>query len=69
MSVTDVDIFHAAVVLIHNRGRLAASRAAMRAEDLRSIGDVDGESTWRRILAAIGQLQGVSSEPDDMNGL
>ena len=58
MTLTDADILRAAGVLIHHRGCQAASRAEMRATELCSAGDLDGEATWRRILAAIGQLQG-----------
>jgi hypothetical protein len=57
MALTDTDILRAAGVLIQHRGRQAASRAEMRADELRSTGDLDGEATWRRILEAIGQLQ------------
>ena len=58
MTLTEADILRAAGVLIHHRGRQAASRAELRAGELRSTGDLDGEATWRRILEAIGQLQG-----------
>ena len=58
MTLTDADILRAAGVLIHHRGYQAASRAEMRAVELRSAGDLGGEATWRRILAAIGRLQG-----------
>jgi len=58
MTSTDADILRAAGVLIHHRGRQAASRAEMRAAELRSAGDLDGEATWRCILGAIRRLQG-----------
>jgi len=57
MTLADADILRAAAVLIHNRGRHAAPRAELRAEELRSTGDLEGEATWRRILEAIRRLQ------------
>jgi hypothetical protein len=35
-------------------------RAAERADAMLDAGDLDGVATWRRILDAIKQLQGVT---------
>jgi hypothetical protein len=33
--------------------------AAMRADELLDAGDLDGAATWRRVLAAIKELENV----------
>ncbi len=40
-------------------GHDAPIHAAMRADALLEIGDLDGYAVWRRILRAIGELQEV----------
>jgi len=55
--VDDPDIFRAAKLLIDRHGDDAAIRAAERADKLFEDGDIDGALVWRRILAAIEELQ------------
>jgi hypothetical protein len=55
--VDDPDIFWAAKLLIDRHGEEAATFAAGRADELLEEGDLDGAAIWRRILAAIGELQ------------
>ncbi len=41
----------------------APIHAAMRAVAMLNKGDLDGYAVWRRILRAVGELQGVAPEP------
>jgi hypothetical protein len=55
--VDDPDIYRAAKLVIDQHGDDAAIRAAERADKLLEDGDIDGALVWRRILAAIEELQ------------
>ena len=57
---SDFDIYRSARLLIDQHGDEAAIRAAERADAMLEAGDLDGAATWRRILDAIKQLQGVT---------
>ncbi len=35
----------------------------MRADALLEAGDLDGYAVWKRVLRAVGELQGVAPEP------
>ncbi len=37
----------------------APIEAAMRADELLEAGDIEGYAVWRRILRAVGELQGT----------
>jgi hypothetical protein len=62
--IDDPDIFHAAKLVIDQRGEEAANFAAGRADLLLEEGDLDGSAVWRRILAAIEELQ-RAPRPDE----
>jgi hypothetical protein len=55
--ISDVDAYHAAKLLIDERGEEAATFAVARADWLLEEGDADGAAVWRRVLAAIEELQ------------
>ena len=55
--VSDLDIWRSAHLVIEKHGDKAELAASLRADELLANGDVDGERTWRRILAAIMKLQ------------
>jgi hypothetical protein len=60
---TDRDIWTTAKLVIREHGDQAWLNASQRSDKLLATGDVEGARTWRRVLAAIEQLQ--SSKPDD----
>jgi triphosphoribosyl-dephospho-CoA synthetase len=53
----DIDIWRAAHLLVKRYGVEAAVVAAQRADELLTQGDVDGERIWKRIVAAVRELQ------------
>lgn len=52
-----IDIYRTAAVMIRRHGDDAGVEAAMRADRLLAAGDLDGAAVWRRVLAAIEELQ------------
>jgi hypothetical protein len=65
--IDDPDIFRAAKLVIDQRGEDAAMFAAGRADQLLEEGDLDGSAVWRRILAAIEELQRGPREGEAVN--
>jgi len=59
--VSDRDIWRSAHILIKQHGADAAVHAAMKADKLLAVGDVEGAAVWKRIVQAISELQ--SQEP------
>lgn len=57
MPIADIDIYRSAKMLIDRHGADAAVHAAMRADKMLDAGDLDGAAVWRRIVAAIEDLQ------------
>ena len=53
----DLDVWRSAKALIDNYGDDATIHAAMRADELLAHGDMDGAATWRRVLAAVKELE------------
>lgn len=53
----EIDIWRAAHLLVKRHGADAEIVAAQRADELLTQGDTDGQRIWKRILAAIGELQ------------
>ena len=60
--IPDLDIYRSANVLVKHHGQDAPIKAAMRADELLDMGDLDGCAAWKRILRAVEELQG--SEPN-----
>jgi hypothetical protein len=58
-----IDILTSANELIKQHGEDAAIHAAMRHDELLEAGDMDGASTWKRIIRAIDEL--LSEEVPD----
>ena len=53
----EVDIWRAANLLVKRHGADAAAAAAQRADELLAEGDTEGQRVWKRILAAVQELQ------------
>ncbi len=61
--IPDLDIWRSAQALVKRHGQDAPIQAAMRADAMLDKGDLDGFSVWKRILQAVGELQGVAPGP------
>ncbi len=62
-TIPDLDMYRSANVLVKRYGPDAPIHAAMRADELLEAGDLDGCAVWKRILRAVGELQGTEPEP------
>lgn len=65
MAISDLDIWRAAHLMLKQHGEDAAFQAAQRADALLADGDVEGEIVWKRIVAAIKDLQRREPGPDE----
>jgi rhamnogalacturonyl hydrolase YesR len=65
--IEEPEIFHAAVLLIDQHGEHAGLRAAKRADELLEEGNLDGSAAWRRILAAVRELQRRRRKGESLN--
>jgi len=65
--IEDPDIYQAAKLIMDKQGEEAATFAAGRAELLLEEDDIDGALVWRRILAAIEELQRGRREGEAVN--
>ncbi len=54
---TDLDIYRTANVLIREHGEDAALEAAQRAYAMLEKGEIDGQLVWKRVLAAVKEIQ------------
>ena len=61
--IPDLDIYRSAQVLVKRHGEDAPIEAAMRADAMLEAGDLGGYVVWKRILRAVGELQGTEPEP------
>ena len=59
--IPDPDIYRSANLLVKQHGEDAPIEAAMRADELLEAGDLDGYAVWKRILRAVGELQGTTA--------
>jgi hypothetical protein len=57
-----LDIYRTAKLLIDQHGEDAAFHAGMRVDEMLDKGDLDGRAVWRRVLAAVEELQDVEVE-------
>ena len=57
--IPDLDIWRSANVLVKQQGEDAPIHAAMRADAMLDISDLDGYAEWKRILRAVEELQGT----------
>lgn len=53
----EIDIWRAANLLVKRHGPDAEVAAAQRADELLAQGDVEGQRIWKRIVAAVRELQ------------
>jgi hypothetical protein len=63
--IADPDYLHAATLVIDHYGQGAAWHCVKRAN--LHVGDVDGSTVWRRIGAAIEELQRGRRKGDSLN--
>ena len=63
--VSDFDIYRSAKLLVDQHGEDAATHAAMEADKLMAKGDMEGAATWKRVIAAIEELQRTKPEPGE----
>ncbi len=54
---SDLDIYRTASVLIREHGQDATLEAALRADAMLEKGCLDGQRVWKRILAAVKEIQ------------
>ncbi len=54
---SDLDMYRSAKLLIEQHGDEAAIQAAYQSDALLDTGDLDGAAVWRRIVAAINEIQ------------
>jgi len=60
--IAAIDIYRSAKIYIDQHGDQAALQAAMQADGLLDAGDMDGATTWLKIVKAVEVLQ--ATEPD-----
>ncbi len=60
---SEIDIYRSANLLVKQHGKDAPIHAAMRADAMLEKGDLDGYGVWKRILRAVGELQGAAPTP------
>ncbi len=61
LMVSDLDTWRTAKPYVVQYGDEAATRAAMRADELMEAGDMEGRAVWLRVLAAVKNL--MTMEP------
>ncbi len=59
--VSNLDIYGTAAIVVKKHGEDAATHAAMRADKLMDVGDMDGRAVWLRVIAAIKELLATES--------
>ena len=59
--VPEIDVWRVAERLLELHGPDASIHAALRANELHSLGDFEGQVTWVRILRAVAALLSADS--------
>ncbi len=54
---SELDIYRTANVLVKHYGEDAALEAAQRADAMLEKGAIDGQRVWKRVLAAVKEIQ------------
>ncbi len=54
---SDLDIYRTANVLVKHYGEDAAPEVAQRADAMLEKGSLDGQRVWKRVLAAVKEIQ------------
>ncbi len=60
---SDLDIYRSAQVLIKRHGEDAPIEAAMRADELLEVGDLDGCAVFKRVLRAVEEMLSKERPP------
>ncbi|MGH7173807.1 MAG: hypothetical protein ACRELG_26290 [Gemmataceae bacterium] len=55
--ISDLDLWRGADILVKRYGNDASIIAAQRADEVLAGGDIEGQLVWKRILAAVNELQ------------
>jgi hypothetical protein len=63
----DLDIYRTANVLVKRYGEDAALEAAQRADTMLEKGSLDGQRVWKRVLAAVKEIQREPREGEAVN--
>ena len=63
MTVSDLDIYRSAKLLVKQHGKEAPIHAALNADAMLDRGDLDGQRAWLRIVKAIEVL--LETRPGD----
>ena len=63
MTISELDIYRSARLLIDQHGDEAPIFAAMEADAMFDKGNLDGAAVWRRVVAAIEEL--LADTPED----
>ncbi len=56
MTVSDLDIYRSAKLLVKQHGKEAPIHAALNADAMLDKGDLDGQRVWLRIVKAVEEL-------------
>ncbi len=64
---SDWDSYRNASVLIREHGEDAALEAAQRADAMLEKGSLDGQRVWKRVLAAVMEIQREPREGEAVN--
>jgi hypothetical protein len=59
----EIDIYRTANVLVKHYGEDATLEAAQRADAMLEKGSLDGQRVWKRVLAAVKEIQ--RKEPEE----
>ncbi len=62
---SDLDIYRTANVLVKHYGEDAALEAAQRADAMLEKGSLDGQRVWKRVLAAVDEIQRQEPREDE----
>ena len=65
--ISDLDIYHAAKLLLDRFKEGAAERAKCRASELRDEGDTEGAAVWWQILSAVEELTRAKRDDEPVN--
>ena len=62
---SNLDVYRSAHAAIQQHGEGAAIQAAMKADAMLDKGDLDGAAVWRRVVAAVNELQREKLKPGE----
>ncbi len=63
--IHDLDIYRSANVLIREHGDEAALEAAKHADAMLEKGNLEGQTVWKRIVRAVGEIQRTKQAPSE----